>query len=66
MTTLWEQKRTLVDENAKLVLQWLATLDDHDKHFLMCNMLKRYTLPDLRTMNAHLTARLAAAHEAGR
>ena len=66
MTPLWQQRRELVDENAQLVKQWLALLEDEKQLGLLRSLVDGYTLPNLRTMNAHVKERLAAAMEAAR
>ena len=64
MTALHEQRRILVYENAKLIQQWLALLDDDKQLDLLRSLVDGYTLPDLRKMNAHVQQRIAKAQEA--
>jgi len=63
MTILNEQRRELVDENARLIQQWLALMDAERQLTLLRSMVWTYSLPELKTMNAHVKKRLAAAQQ---
>ena len=54
MTPLWEQKLTLVDENSRLIRDWLALLDEDKRLTLIASLVDGYSLPQLRVMNAHI------------
>ena len=66
MTALHEQRRQLIDENARLIQQWLELLPDDRQLALLRSLVDGYTLPDLREMNFHVKGRLTAAQEATR
>jgi hypothetical protein len=63
MTALHEQRRELIEENAYLIRDWLALLDAEGQLALLRSMVWRYKLPELKTMNAHVKERLAAAQK---
>lgn len=64
MTALHEQRRMLVYENAALIQQWLALLDDDKQLYLLRSLVDGYTLPDLRKMNKHAQLCIVKAQEA--
>ena len=60
MAALHEQRRQLVEENARLIQQWLALMDAERQLTLLRSMVRTYSLQELRVMNAHIREQLAA------
>ena len=60
MATLNEQKRELVNENANLILAWMEKLGAEGSVFVIQSLLKKYSVSDLKTMNAHVKERINA------
>ena len=63
MTALHEQRRQLVEENARLIQQWLALMDAERQLTLLRSMVETYSLPYLKRMNGHVKERLAVAQQ---
>jgi len=64
MTPQYEQRRELVRENATIIRQWLALSDDGTQEEILRSLVKEFSLPDLRKMNAHVKEQLAKTQEA--
>lgn len=58
-----ERKRTLRDENARLVHDWLMILDEDKQRLLISSLLELYSQPQLLVMKAHVAAQLEKAQE---
>lgn len=58
MAPLWEQRRNLIDANAKLMREWLRQLPPEQQLNLFESMLRKYSVTELRAMNTHLKAQV--------
>jgi hypothetical protein len=61
MPPLWEQRGELIAENTELTLRWLALLRPEGQRNVIESMVRNYTLPQLKMMNAHVTEQVAKA-----
>ena len=61
MPPLYEQRSVLCLENTDLILEWLALLEPSGRKNLIYSMVRRFSLPELKDMNAWVKQQIAEA-----
>ena len=63
MTAIHEQRTQLINENARMIQQWLNLLSQEEQLPLLRSLVNGYPHSQLRAMNTHVKERLAAAQQ---
>lgn len=61
MPPLYQQRTELITANTDLIMRWLALLPPEDQGHVIRGMVRRYSLPQLKVMNAHVAEQVARA-----
>jgi len=59
MPPLYQQRAELIEANTDLTMRWLALLTPEHQRNVIDSMVRNYTLPQLKMMNAHVSEQVA-------